>query len=415
MSLLYKATIPGKKEQNIYTMSKFDSKFHKVCYRVNIFHNILWPRYKGLIFSGLHNFSLPGNIKVSFFQIARTTSDRKNLGDVDISYHRYPYHLLFDSSYESVPKLVLCKRLFLQVVQSNADLIVLPGYHLVEYWFMLLACILTRKKRAVFVDSTSKDQLGSFWKNFLKRLFFKFCDGFFAYGKRSKEYLLSFGVPAKKITTRCQAAALPHSYNPGRALRNRLARRKDDMPPAFLFVGLLSFGKGIDVLIHAFSQIHRDHKSATLTIVGNGPMCDELKALAASLGVADAVIFSGAANIDQLAAYYLSASCLILPSRSEAWGLVVNEALSYGCPAIVSAHCGCAPDLIIEGKTGYVFQTNDADDLARKMLMAVEGMGSVEKVANNCIKLMQKFTPENAAAQILNGCHAILTEQQEKP
>lgn len=413
MTLLYEAPII-RKEQSNCNMRKSDSQSHTTSYRVNIFHNILWPRYKGLIFSGLHNFALPSNIKVSFFQIARTSSDRKNLGEVDTSYHRYPYQLLFNGSYDSIPKIKLCRILFKQVAQSDADLILLPGYHLIEYWFMLLACILTGKKRAVFVDSTSKDQPDSRLKYWLKRFFFSMCDGFFAYGERSKEYLLSFGVSRNKITTRCQAAALPHSYTAERALRERIARRKGDMPSSFLFVGLLSAGKGIDVLIRAFSQVRQQNRLASLTIVGGGPIREELKALAASLNVADAVRFPGAANINQLAGYYLNASCLILPSRSEAWGLVVNEALSYGCPAIVSAHCGCAPDLIIEGKTGYVFRTDDVDELAKKMSSVVNDMGNVEKVANDCIALMQKFTPEKAAAQILNGCRVILASQGRK-
>lgn len=407
MNLLLEAPPLGKGE-TIDTMSKSDSKPHAPSYRVNIFHNILWPKYKGLIFSGLHGFAAAGDISVSFFQIARTSSDRKNLAEVDTSYHRYPYQLLFDSSYDSIPKATLCKHLFSQVFRSDADLILLPGYHLIEYWFMLLACILTGKKRAVFVDSTGNDQPETTWKYWLKRLFFSQCDGFFAYGQRSKEYLLTFGVPANRITTRCQAAALPHSYSPEQALRERIAQRKDDMPPAFLFVGLLSEGKGIDLLLRAFRTVRREHPSATLTVVGDGPMREQLQSLAASLGVADAVVFPGAANIDQLAAHYLSASCLILPSRSEAWGLVVNEALSYGCPAIVSAHCGCAPDLIAEGKTGYVFSTNDAENLAAKMTQLVDDMRCTEKVAGDCIELMKNFTPQHAAAQILSGCNAIL-------
>lgn len=413
MPLSYETPIL-EKEQNTYPLKSSDSKFHAVSHRVNVFHNILWPRYKGIIFSGLHNFSLQKNTSVSFFQIARTANDRVNIGEVDTSYHRYPYQLLFDSSYESIPKHVLCRRLFQEVAKSKADLIVLPGYHLTEYWFMLLACILTRKKRAVFVDSTRNDQPETFRKYWLKRFFFKACDGFFAYGQRSKEYLLSFKVPIENITTGCQAAALPHSYDPVQALRERTECRKDNMPPSFLFVGLLSAGKGIDILIRAFRKVRQQYKSATLTIVGDGPMRSELRALAASLAIADAVSFPGAADIGQLSSYYLNASCLILPSRSEAWGLVVNEALSYGCPAIVSAHCGCIPDLIVEGKTGYVFNTNDEDDLAQKMSLVVHGMGRVVNIANACINLMKNFTPEKAAEQILNGCHAILTRQQGK-
>lgn len=413
MPLSYETPIL-ENEQNASPPKNSDSKFHSTAYRVSIFHNILWSKYKGIIFSRLHSFALQRNTNISFFQIARTNSDRKILNEIDSSYHRYPYQLLFDGSYDSLPKRLLCKRLFWKAARSKADLIVLPGYHLVEYWFMLLACILTRKKRAVFVDSTANDQPDSVKKYWLKRFFFSRCDGFFAYGERSKEYLLSFGVPAGKIITRCQAAALPHSYDPERALHERIERRKDNMPPSFLFVGRLAAEKEIDVLIRAFRKVREQYPSATLTIVGDGPMRNELEALAASLAVADAVSFPGAADIDQITSYYLNASCLILPSSSEAWGLVVNEALSYGCPAIVSTHCGCIPDLIVEGKTGYVFNTNDADDLAKKMSLVVHGMGRVSNIARACIDLMKNFTPEKAAEQILNGCHAILTSQQRK-
>jgi glycosyltransferase involved in cell wall biosynthesis len=404
-------TLIVRSKQDTKIMNNVDIKRPKAPYAVNIYHNILWPKYKGSIFSGLHDFSLPSDINISFFQIAKTTEDRLNLGEVDFSYHRYPYKLLFNSTYDSIPKFKLCKILFTHAAYSDANLVLLPGYHLLEYWFMLLACILTGKKRAVFVDSTSNDQPDAFFKHVLKRLFFSFCDGFFGYGQRSKEYLMSFGVPEEKITTRCQAAALTHDYSPESALSNRIQRRTADMPAHYLFVGVLVGKKGIDTLIKAFHQIYQKDRSALLTIAGDGELHDELRMLVASLQLSDAVNFTGALHIDSLQNHYLQASCLVLPSRSEAWGLVVNEALSYGCPAIVSDRCGCAPDLIVEGETGYVFNTDDVADLAGKMALVNTALNDVPKVANDCITLMQKFTPEKAAAQILKGCHAILTKQ----
>ena len=379
-------------------------------YLVNIYHNILWPKYKGGIFSGLHDSSLRSDINISFFQIAETTNDRRNLGDVDFSYHRYPYKLLFNSTYDSIHKFKLCNTLFDHAAYSNADLILLPGYHLAEYWFMLLGCILTGKKRAVFVDSTKNDQPESIIKYFLKRLFFSFCDGFFAYGQRSEEYLMTFGVSEHRITTRCQAAALPHHYQPEVALSSRITQRKANMPAHYLFVGLLTERKGITTLVRAFHQVYQQDRSAMLTIIGDGDLHNELKELVTSLQLSEAVHFAGVLHIDSVENYYLQASCLILPSRSEAWGLVVNEALSYGCPAVVSDHCGCAPDLIVEGKTGYIFKTNDVADLCEKMLLVKTDLNDVAEVANDCITLMQEFTPEKAAAQILKGCHMILTE-----
>ncbi|NEX62724.1 glycosyltransferase [Noviherbaspirillum galbum] len=395
-------------------MKLTDSQLRAGRYRINVFHNILWPKYKGLIFSGVHDCTAASNMEVTFFQIAPTSGDRKELAEVDTSYHNYPYQLLFDRPYEAVPKWQLCSRLFLRVLRSDADLVVLPGYHLIEYWMMMLACVLTGKKRAVFVDSTINDQPESTPKFLLKRLFFALCDGFFAYGQRSKEYIQTFGVPAHKITARCQAAALPHGYTANGALQERIARRRVAGRAAFLFVGLLSRGKGIDILIQALGKVRATVPDATLTVVGSGPMLSELQALAQSLGLADAVRFPGAANIDQLASYYLDATCLVLPSRSEAWGLVVNEALSYGCPAIVSAHCGCAPDLIVEGRTGHVFQTGSANDLAEKLQLVLDRMNDTETVARDCIDLMQTFTPQHAAQQILEGCSTILEDKARK-
>ena len=402
-----------RQKQSSKIMSKIDLKTQESPYLVNIYHNILWPKYKGSIFSGLHDFALPSDVDISFFQIAKTTNDRKNLGEVDFSYHRYPYKLLFNGTYDSIPKFKLCRILFEHAAHSNANLVILPGYHLLEYWFMLLGCILTRKKRAVFVDSTGNDQPDSIFKDVLKRIFFRSCDGFFGYGQRSKQYLMSFGVPEHKITTRCQAAALPHHYTPQCALSSRMERRKEGVPAHYLFVGVLTENKGIDILIQAFHLLHLQDPMALLTIVGDGDVHAELQALVVSLDMSDAVNFTGALHIDVLESHYLQASCLILPSRSEAWGLVVNEALSYGCPAIVSDRCGCAPDLIVEGETGYVFNMDDVADLAKKMSLVKTDLNDVPKVATDCINLMQKFTPEKAAAQILKGCYNILTTGEE--
>jgi glycosyltransferase involved in cell wall biosynthesis len=62
---------------------------------------------------------------------------------------------------------------------------------------------------------------------------------------------------------------------------------------------------------------------------------------------------------------YAAADVLVVPSsHDETWGLVVNEAMASGLPAIVSDQVGCAPDLVIPGETGFVFHAGDDDALA---------------------------------------------------
>ncbi len=79
------------------------------------------------------------------------------------------------------------------------------------------------------------------------------------------------------------------------------------------------------------------------------------------------VLTPGYKQYDELPAYYGLASAFVMPSLSETWGLVVNEAMAAGLPVIVSDRCGCAPDLVREGRNGLLFDPRDADALAGAM------------------------------------------------
>lgn len=378
--------------------------------KIDVYHNILWSKYKGRVFSALYTLANKQKDEVTITHIASTSSERVGLSALDTSYHQYPYQLMFDTVYDKIPKWQLYKTLFMSVWNSQAELIILPGYHQVEYWVMLLACMLKRTPRAVFVDSTRYDNPISWVKDALKRIFFSCCDGFFCYGTRSKEYLMGLGVPERKINIRCQAAALPHGYETSDALTRRLSLDYQSATPSFLYVGRLSHEKSLDTLLMAFQQLLSGGVNANLVLVGNGPLLADLQTQARQLGIMDNVDFPGSADLEKLTSYYLAATCLILPSRSEPWGLVVNEALSYGCPAIVSNNCGCVVDLISDGETGYKFITDDINDLKEKMELSLSILIERKKTAKKCIEMISKFTPEVAAQQILDGGKRLISK-----
>lgn len=376
--------------------------------RIDVFHNVRWARYKGAVFSELHPLAVSHGFDLRIVQIADTERERIGLSSVDLAYHQYPHELLFEGAYETVPKLRLLLHLVRQVYRTDAKLIVLPGYHRIEFWVMLALARLKRTKCAVFCDSTVHDNPQSAWKSFAKRLFFSQCAAFFCYGKRSREYLELHGADPTRIYTRVQAAALPASYSPTAALESRLANAPPSNAPRFLYVGRLSREKDLPTLLRAFAAIHEELTSATLVLVGAGPMGSELLRLAESLGVASCVEFRGAREGHELPSEYVSSTCLVLPSSSEPWGLVVNEALSYGCPAIVSDRCGCAPDLIEPGKNGEVFSVGDVDGLRSAMRRLASPMADRAAIAHACISSIASYTPSQAANQMMVGCEAVL-------
>ncbi|WP_158900930.1 glycosyltransferase family 4 protein [Burkholderia sp. L27(2015)] len=374
---------------------------------VTVFHNVVWSRHKGVVFSALHNISSAGTIKYSVIQIADTEHDRIGFSDVDYSFHRYPMKKIYDGCYEDVPQWRMIMRLTWEVLKAKSDLVVLPGYHRAEYWAMMLACIVTGKRRAVFCDSTGRDRPRKLLTSIPKRVFFSLCDGYFGFGERSRDYLISLGAKEERIFIPCQAAALPASFVPERALSNRLHFRAGNAP-VFLYVGRLSQEKGIATVLDAFAGLKRRVPNASLRIVGTGVMHDELVAKVIELGLSDSIHFLGSLQDEPLSREYFSATCLVLPSKSEPWGLVVNEALSHGCPAVVSESCGCVPELIIDGISGYSFSAGDVAHLQRTMLKAMEAFADTASVAKRCMGVIQRFDPPSAAANIARGCALML-------
>jgi len=383
--------------------------------RVDIWHNIVWSKYKGEIFSSLHKLNNTENLNIRFYQIAETQGDRTNLSGLDLSHHRYPFELLFKGSYDKINLFNRVVKILQYTLKSDAQLILLTGYNRIEYWAQLIALKLKGKKIAVFCDSTIYDQPQTFIKGILKRIFFTFVDCVFGYGQRSRDYVLHYGADPRHVFYRCQAAALPHGYTQKKALSDRLAMAPSPNAPRYLFIGLISKGKNIGMLINAFSLVIKEMPEAKLIIVGDGPEHEALLELVHSLKLEQSVIFAGRKSGADLFEEYKKATCLILPSLSEAWGLVVNEALSYGCPVIVSKRCGCVPELVIEGKTGFVHKATDRDDLADKMLQAPAHFSDIQQTARTCIDHINEYTPDKAAMQILYGMGVILKNTDQPP
>lgn len=192
-------------------------------------------------------------------------------------------------------------------------------------------------------------------------------------GVRTDDYLRNYGVPLQRIHR------LPHMIDVERfAMKAKQARegskvmclRKSwnatDRHYVFLFVGKLIEKKRPNLLLKAFKLAALDR--VCLVFVGDGPLRSQLEKIA---GKNPQIHFEGFVNQTELPDYYAASDCLVLPSASEeTWGLVVNEAQATGLPAIVSDEAGSCPDLIDEGRTGWVLRRPEVDELAALLKIA---------------------------------------------
>jgi glycosyltransferase involved in cell wall biosynthesis len=146
-------------------------------------------------------------------------------------------------------------------------------------------------------------------------------------------------------------------------LRESCGIRNEDV--VFLFSGKLITKKRPLDLLQAYETV-RSAKRCSLIVVGDGDLRPLMEARIRERRIPD-VFLMGFRNQNEIAKFYSIADVLVLPSDSEPWGLVVNEAMCCGLAIVVSDQVGSAYDLVREGQNGYVFPCGDADALAERL------------------------------------------------
>ncbi len=140
---------------------------------------------------------------------------------------------------------------------------------------------------------------------------------------------------------------------------------KRSEPFHFISIGNLIQSKRFDLTIKAFAKCFRDNSKVVLTIVGDGPLREELKILAKEQNVDRQVVFTGRLDRNSVACELQKSNVFVLASDYETFGVVYIEAMACGVP-VIGTRNGGADDIINEG-CGILVDTNDVDQLADSM------------------------------------------------
>jgi len=139
------------------------------------------------------------------------------------------------------------------------------------------------------------------------------------------------------------------------------------LPFMVLFAGRLNPEKNLPMLLRAFALAHRRRPGLGLWIAGHGDQRARLEAMAADLGVGEAVRFLGFLPHAELARYFAACDLFVLPSLVETQGLVAMEAMRFKRPVIVTSAIVSAQELVEAGRTGFIVDPVDPNDLARRL------------------------------------------------
>ncbi len=173
-----------------------------------------------------------------------------------------------------------------------------------------------------------------------------------------------------------------------------------------LFAGRIQPLKGLDVAISALDMVKPEHKSLHLVAIG-GPSGSSgetemrsLKAQAVKLGIADRVHFIPPVPRDQLAVFYQAADALIMPSRSETFGLVAAEAQACGVP-VIAADVGGLSYVIEDGKSGVLIDGHDPADYAAALDRVFDDPAFAETLRKGAVDHSQRFSWDVTVSRLL--------------
>lgn len=214
----------------------------------------------------------------------------------------------------------------------------------------------------------------------------------FAGSYAERDYLVTLGIPKERILV--QRMPVEDYFVP-------TGEKEDEF--TVLYTGRLIPTKSVDTLIRAFRGVE-----GRLWIVGTGPEEERLRALAKELGVP--AEFKGYMDRRELPRVYTAASVTVLPSFSESFGYTVAESLACGTPAIGS-RVGMVPEMIEDGKNGYIFQAGDVEELRSRILQARENLSHLSR---NAQLASDEYSWDSVISTVLRGYDIALGQSPDQ-
>lgn len=266
------------------------------------------------------------------------------------SQKNFEFIYLSDNFYHERNKLLNSLKILKLLRIKEYKKLVLGGWDSIENWLALL--LSSKRKNCLIVESSEFESKTFGLKGIIKKIFLKKIKYGLVSGEAQKNLLLKLNFKGEIIKTK-GVGILNLNTN---FIKNE--SKNDEMIKKFIFVGGLIPVKNVEQIIRVFNKM----PNLELSIVGKGYLEKSLKELANKN-----IKFLGHQPNNQLNKLYQQNQIFILPSKSEPWGLVVEEALFNGLPVILSNKVGCSTEIIKDSNYGYVYNVENDEELIKKI------------------------------------------------
>jgi glycosyltransferase involved in cell wall biosynthesis len=298
--------------------------------------------------------------------------------------------------------------IFKKLKKDKPDILIVHGWGYFTHWFTIFVASLLGIEIWLRGEAPlKKEENRSFFVKtlryiFIQNLLFKLVNRFLYIGTENKLLYQFFGSKVDKLIF------TPYSIDNQRFAnlyenikndkdKNREALGLNKHQIVFLFCGKLIEIKNPFLMLEAYKKIQTINTA--LVVVGDGKLRENMEAYIKKHDLLN-VKMVGFKNQSEIANYYALSDVLLLTSKSETWGLVVNEAMNFEMSFILSSGVGCAKDLIHENENGFIFENGHVDDLANKMRFMIENPSFLPLAAAKSKEIIALYSVETTIKNI---------------
>src|SRR5438128_2253103 len=290
--------------------------------------------------------------------------------------------------------------------EAHPNVILCGGYNYLASWQAIRWAKRNHVPFLLWSESTGNDRRAQHaLVESLKQIFLRHCDGFVVPGKSAREYVQQMGAADQSVFVAPNAVDIS-LFGSQKSVRSPRLREELGLPERyFLYVGRLVKEKGLLDLLVAYESLSTEmRKQVGLVFVGDGPLRADLESLARSI-FPGTIHFVGFVHRNELVNYYTLAECLVFPTHSDTWGMVVNEAMACGLPVICTRIAGCAADLV--RSNGLLVSPSNISELGAAMQEMASDSAWRARMSVESRRLIQNYSPEYCADGIAGAALSV--------
>ena len=371
-----------------------------------VIHNIISP-YKTILFNALS--VLNGDLEFKVLYISET--EKRRQWDIQKDGLHFSYEIMFDKPLDNIGVGLLFLETWKKLERCSPDLLIVDGYSYASSWAGKFWSLIHRKHSILWSSSTEADHERVFYKEFFKKFIIKGFGAYNVYGTKSRDYLIKLG--AKKDNIFIIGNNTDNNFYYDETMKWRRERsaiiKSFGIPERnFLYIGRFSEEKNILLLLDAYRSL-KSGLQWGLILVGSGPQKEEIEKYINTYQIKN-VFMPGFKQKNEIPKYMAVSDVFVLPSISEPWGLVVNEAMAAGLPVLVSKKCGCYPDIVRDSENGFSFDPLDYKGLYELMVQITSNNFDLNKMGNKALEIIKDFTPQRAVQVVINTINTVLND-----